>query len=281
MITRLVQGLEHRAVDEYPTADRQHQCDHQQGDGDAARYAVVDRCLRRELVGALVDEAEVVIDSFAELGIDVAGGVVQVQIVLDRHIGQRGRLPLEDGVVLLERGFQRLAERFRALQRRRLAEGIHHLEGILHQAFGTLGLRRRLFGLALLHVHQRRGQQQARAQENGVGTVERHRPVRIGAVDLVQLGVAGIQAHPGHAIGQEHGTREEQQHQNDAGANFQIDKHEIPDVMRGETTKFLPCTHTRTLRYPPEASVRARNMPRPWARPMDSPRYLRLNRLDP
>ena len=224
-----MQRTQHGAVDENPTADGQHQRDRQQGDGDAARDVVVDLGLRREFVGARVDETQVVVDGHSELGVDVAGGVVQVQVVLDGHVGQRGRLALEHSVIFLERGFDGLAQRFRAGQLRRLAEGVHHLEGVLHQGVGTLGLRRGLFRLALLHVHQRRGQQQASAQENGVGAVQRHGLVGVRGVDLFQLVVAGIQTHPGHAIGYEHGTREEQQHQNYAGANFQIDKHGISE----------------------------------------------------
>ncbi|KAG1435028.1 hypothetical protein G6F55_014424 [Rhizopus delemar] len=72
-------------------------------------------------------------------------------------------------------------------------------------------------------------QQQPATQQGGVGAVELRTLIGIGVVDLLQLIVAGIQPHPGHAIGYEHGAREEQQHQNDTGANFQIDKHEISE----------------------------------------------------
>ncbi|CAB3855577.1 hypothetical protein LMG26842_03076 [Achromobacter dolens] len=229
MITRLVQGAQHRAIDEDPTADRQQRRDNEQRDRDTARDVVVHLGLRRQLIGAFVDEVQVLFDGFAELGVDVAGGVVEIQVILDRHVRQGLGLALEHCVVFLERDVDRLPQGFRARQLGRLAELVHHLEGILHQAFGTLGLGGRLFGLALLHVHQRGGQQQARAQEDGIGTSQRHRLVGVGRVDLVQLVIAGIQSHPGHAIGCEHGTREEQQHQDDAGANFQIDKHEISE----------------------------------------------------
>ncbi|CUJ37377.1 Uncharacterised protein [Achromobacter ruhlandii] len=210
MIARLVQRTQDCTVDEDPTANREHRRNHQQRDRDAARNVVIDLGLRRQLIRTLVDEGQVIVDRPAELGVDVRGGVIEVEVVLDRHVGERLGLPLDNRIVFLERGIHCLAQCLGSLQLGRLADFLHHLEGFLHQGFGALGLFGRLLGLALLHIHQRCGKQQARAQEYGVGAVEGNSLVGIGGVDLIEFRVTGIQSHPSHAVRHEHGTREEQ-----------------------------------------------------------------------
>ncbi|MNQ80483.1 hypothetical protein D3C85_954650 [compost metagenome] len=258
VIARLVQRTQHGAIDEQPAAHGQHQRDRQQHDGHGARDAVVGLCLDHKFVGAFVHELQHAVDGFAEGGVGRAARVVQIQVLLNGHGRQRGRLALVDVVELPVGGFQLFHQRFRTGHARRLAEGIQRLAAFLHEGFGPLGLRRGLFGLALLHVHQRRGKQQPAPQEGHVGAIELRRLIGVGVVHALQLFIAGVQTHPRHAIGYEHGAREEQQHQNDTGANFQITKHEISErTLSSVKQHFLPYTQPRTPRLLPAASANA------------------------
>ncbi|CAB3743396.1 hypothetical protein LMG1231_05912 [Achromobacter denitrificans] len=271
MAARFVQRTQHGAVDEDPAAQGQRQGNRQHHDGDGARYPVGHRRLRDQIIGGLVHERQDFAHGFSQCRVRRAARVVQVQVVLHRHGRQRRRLALEQTVELLVGVFQLGAHGLRTRQARRLAVGVERLGAFLHQAFGALGLRGCLLGLALLHVHQGGRQQQAAAQEQAVGSVQLRRLRGIGVVDLVQLLIAGIQADPRHAIGYEHGAREEQQHQDQTGANFQIDKHEISERLATRThTTYRARNHGRPGPGP-AASVSA-----PIATPLE--RGLKLHR---
>ncbi|MNX59813.1 hypothetical protein D3C86_907000 [compost metagenome] len=185
--------------------------------------------LHHKLVGARIHELQHAIHGFTECGVGGAAGVVQVQIFLNGQVGQGRCLALVHIIKLPERGFQLFDRGFGTRHARHLAEGLKLLLAFLHQRVGTLGLGGCLLGLALLHIHQRIRQQQPAAQEGDIRTVQLRRLIGIGVIDLFQLPVAGVQAQPCHAVRNEHGAREEQEHQNDTGADFQIDKHEIPE----------------------------------------------------
>ncbi|CAB3918052.1 hypothetical protein LMG26686_05385 [Achromobacter mucicolens] len=224
-----MQRTQDGAVDENPAAQRQNQGDGQHHDGHGAGNVVIRFRLRDELVGARVGELQHVVHGLAERGVGSPACVVQVQVVLDGQILQRGGLAAVNVIELLVGGVQLGHDLFGTRHARRLAEGVEQLQAIGHERVGALGLRGRLFGLALLHVHQRIGKQQASAQERAVGALQLRRLVGIGFVDLCQLVAAGVQPHPRHPVRNEHGAREEQQHQNDTSANFQISKHEISE----------------------------------------------------
>ncbi|MDT4852004.1 hypothetical protein FQZ97_862190 [compost metagenome] len=158
MAASFTQRPQHGAVDEDPAAQGQRQGDRQHHDGDGTRHSVRHPGLDDQLVGAGIHKGQDFAHGFAQRRVRRAAGVVQIQIFLHRHAGERRGLALEQAVELLVGAFKLAIHGLGAWQARRLAIGIERLGAVLHQAFRALCLRGGLLGLALLHVHQGRSQ---------------------------------------------------------------------------------------------------------------------------